>query len=303
MDEMRSYFSVATTRELLGHKKEVHSLGWNMGGTRLASGSVDQTARIWSLEHGKHSLELRGHTASVDQLAWDPTSPDRLATASADKSVRIWDVRAGANCVTTIHTSGENINLSWSPDGQHIAVGNKDDLLTIIDARKYKIIKTTKFLFEVNEMTWNNSGEYFFLTTGLGTVEVMRYPTLERVRTLSAHTANAYCIEFDPTGRYFAAGSADALVSLWDARELVCVRTFDRLEWPIRTLSFSHDGQLLASTSEDLMIDIAHVETGVQVHHITCRAAMNTVSWHPRMYILAYAGDEAFIKLFGFPSN
>ena len=36
-----------------------------------------------------------------------------------------------------------------------------------------------------------------------------------------------------------------------------------RLEWPVRTLSFSHDGQLLASASEDLVIDIAHVETGM----------------------------------------
>ena len=31
--------------------------------------------------------------------------------------------------------------------------------------------------------------------------------------------------------RYFATGSADALVSLWDLDELVCVRTFSRLEW------------------------------------------------------------------------
>lgn len=31
--------------------------------------------------------------------------------------------------------------------------------------------------------------------------------------------------------RYFATGSADALVSLWDCDELVCIRTFSRLEW------------------------------------------------------------------------
>ena len=35
-----------------------------------------------------------------------------------------------------------------------------------------------------------------------------------------------------------------------------------RLDWPIRTLSFSHDGKMLASASEDLVIDIAEVETG-----------------------------------------
>ena len=35
-----------------------------------------------------------------------------------------------------------------------------------------------------------------------------------------------------------------------------------RLDWPVRTLSFSYDGHMLASASEDLVIDIADVETG-----------------------------------------
>ncbi len=51
-------------------------------------------------------------------------------------------------------------------------------------------------------------------------------------------------------------GSADALVSLWDLKEFVSVRTFGNLEWPVRTLSFSYDGQFIASASEDLAIDI-----------------------------------------------
>ena len=37
------------------------------------------------------------------------------------------------------------------------------------------------------------------------------------------------------------------------------VQTFSRLEWPVRTISFSHDGLLLASASEDMKIDIGHV--------------------------------------------
>jgi len=77
--------------------------------------------------------------------------------------------------------------------------------------------------------------------------------------TLVGHTANCYCIEFAPSGEYFAVGGADALVSLWDTNELVCVATFERLEWPVRTLAFSHDSAYIASGSEDPLIDIAHV--------------------------------------------
>ena len=79
---------------------------------------------------------------------------------------------------------------------------------------------------------------------------------------MHAHPANAICLQFSPNGEHFAVGSADAIVSLWDARELMCVGTFARLEWPVRSLSFSHDGKMLATGSEDHFIDIAHVDTG-----------------------------------------
>ncbi len=54
------------------------------------------------------------------------------------------------------------------------------------------------------------------------------YPELSTVHVVQAHPANCICIEFDPTGKYFATGSADALVSLWDADEIACLRTFSR---------------------------------------------------------------------------
>ena len=45
---------------------------------------------------------------------------------------------------------------------------------------------------------------------------------------LNAHPANCICIAFDPRGNYFATGSNDALASVWDINELICVRTLSR---------------------------------------------------------------------------
>lgn len=164
----------------------------------------------------------KGHTGSVDQLCWHATQPDLLSTASGDKTVRIWDVRA-SKCSTTINTKGENINITWSPDGHTIAVGNKEDLVTFIDTRTLKIRAEEQFNFEVNEIAWNNTSDLFFLTNGQGCIHVLSYPDLELQHMLKAHPGTCICIEFDPTGKYFATGSADALVSLWDAEELACL--------------------------------------------------------------------------------
>jgi len=289
---------------------------WNCLGTRLASGSVDQTTRIWNIDHkGLHApeIELKGHSDGVDQLCWNPLHPDLLGTASGDKTVRIWDAKA-SKCIQTIQTKGQNINIAWSPDSYYIAVGNKKDVVSIIDTRTYKIIRDQKFNFEVNEMAWNRTSEYFLLTTGNGTLEIVKFPSLDRLHSIEAHTGHCYCVEFDPEGRYLATGGADAVVTLWDLSELVCVRTFDRLDSPIRTISFSHNGQFIASASEDLKIDISDVESGEMVAQIKTRAEMNSIAWNPRCLLLAFAGDEknergrdagkdaGSVSVFGFPS-
>jgi len=173
------------------------------------------------------------------------------------------------------------------------------------------------FPVEVNEITWSNNGDLFFITTGSGTVEVFNFPQLTEKTVLPAHTANCYCIEMDPKGRYFALGSADSIVSLWDINELICIRTFTQIESPVRTLSFTYDGNFIASGVEDNFIEISHVDTGETVHKISCDGAMNSLAWHPKAFLLAYASDstkhreekhgdkhEGAVKIFGFkPSS
>ncbi|XP_074605613.1 THO complex 3 homolog tex [Brevipalpus obovatus] len=310
LDSIKEYFNRnnKTVPYKSFHSSKVHSVDWSCDGNRLASGSVDRTISIFQLDKDRLTKEstLRGHSDSVDQLSWHPAESELLATASLDKSVRLWDARTAKN-VATIQTKGENINICWSPDGQTIAVGNKDDLITFIDSRQLKIRVEQSFKFEVNEISWNNDNDLFFLTSGQGCIHVLSYPDLQPLKVLNAHPANCICIEFDSTGNSFAVGSADAMVSIWDAKHLSCVRTISRLEWPARAISFSHDGKLLASGSEDLHIDISYVETGEKVFGVQVESPTFTVSFHPNRYLLAFACDDkdqhqhetGTVKLFG----
>lgn len=79
------------------------------------------------------------------------------------------------------------------------------------------------------------------------------------------------------------------------------------MDWPVRTLSFSYDGSMLASGSEDLLIDVSHTATGQRVVEIPLEAPTFTVAWHPRLNLLAFACDDkdesnrdaGKVKLFG----
>ena len=180
--------------------------------------------------------------------------------------------------------------------------------MCFFDVRKGKTHLTRKYPYEVNEFAYDPTGEYFFVTTGQGTVEILKAATMEPHHKHFAHTSNCYCIDFDPKGRFFGVGAADAVVSLWDAQELMCMRTFTNLNWAVRALSINHDGSLIAMASEDSFIDICNTATAERVDKVDVKYAINTVAWHPTQNLLAFAGDEkdrddydvGSVKVFGY---
>ncbi|XP_074556975.1 uncharacterized protein LOC141812924 isoform X2 [Curcuma longa] len=56
MEEKAINFKNLSSREYQGHKKKVHSVAWNCPGTKLASGSVDHTARVWNIDAHGHTV-------------------------------------------------------------------------------------------------------------------------------------------------------------------------------------------------------------------------------------------------------
>lgn len=72
------------------------------------------------------------HTDQISALASHPTNPNVIATGALDKTVRLWDIRL-KKCTSTIVTPGPNINLAYSPDGSVLAVGDKNENVSLVD--------------------------------------------------------------------------------------------------------------------------------------------------------------------------
>ena len=68
-------------------------------GKLLATGSDDNTAKIWDATDGRLLKTLNGHTKWVFSVAFSPDSK-RLATASYDKTAIIWDAETGQPLLT-----------------------------------------------------------------------------------------------------------------------------------------------------------------------------------------------------------
>ena len=272
----------------------MYCVAWSGTGGRLASGSQDCTTRVWAVDAERgvdRPLQvLKGHDQSVGNLCWDPASEERLATCSGDRSVRFWDLRAG-KCVARVDTGAGNLNLAWHPDGRTLAVGDMDDVVSIIDSRTLRISRTQRVPYTLFELGWSRDGARFFTSSGQGTVEVHTWPDLNSpARSLHSHTAACFCLGTDRGGGWLASGGADALVSLWDLGSLTCVRTLAALDSPVRTLGFSHDSSFLAYATDDALIDVVALGSGDLVRQVQCPAQQ--LAWSPKSLALAYVGGE-----------
>jgi len=63
----------------------------NLDGQILASGSVDDTVRLWRVSDGFLLFTLQGHSGPVGGVAFSPDGRI-LASASSDGTIRLWGI-------------------------------------------------------------------------------------------------------------------------------------------------------------------------------------------------------------------
>jgi WD domain, G-beta repeat len=80
---------------LNGHTGWVLATTFDTDGTRLVTGSDDQTAKIWDAMTGAELFILKGHKGRVVAASFNADGT-RVVTGSDDQTAKIWDAMTGA---------------------------------------------------------------------------------------------------------------------------------------------------------------------------------------------------------------
>ncbi|HCI79662.1 MAG TPA: hypothetical protein DHW02_08225, partial [Ktedonobacter sp.] len=120
---------------LAAHERGVWSLAFSPDGKLLASGSEDQTIRLWNVHSGHNIETLQGSVSWVGAVAFHPIN-NILASGGGDNAVYLWDLETRRIVATLRGHTGPVSSISFiTSDGSRLASGSHDGTIIIWDTR------------------------------------------------------------------------------------------------------------------------------------------------------------------------
>ena len=111
-------------------RRGVNTVAFHPDGTCIASGSADQTVKLWDIRTNKLLQHYPAHMDAVSNIAFHP-SGNYLASSSDDTSLKIWDLREGHLFYTLNGHEGATTCVAFSPQGDYFASGATDDQVMV----------------------------------------------------------------------------------------------------------------------------------------------------------------------------
>ncbi|WPJ63597.1 hypothetical protein SMAC4_13655 [Sordaria macrospora] len=246
----------ACLQTLEGHSGDVYSVAFSPDGQRLASGSEDETIKIWDPASGSCLQTLKGHSGDVRSVAFSPDG-QRLASGSWDETIKIWDPASGSCLQTLKGHSGWVYSVAFSRDGQRLASGSEDETIKIWDPASGSCLQTLKgHSGDVRSVAFSPDGQRLASGSYDGTIKIWDPASGSCLQTLKGHSGWVYSVAFSRDGQRLASGSEDETIKIWDPASGSCLQTLKGHSGWVYSVAFSRDGQRLASGSEDETIKI-----------------------------------------------
>jgi WD40 repeat protein len=243
---------------LRGHSDNINSVAWNSDGRRLATGSSDNTVRVWDAETGKVLLTLRGHDESVRSVAWSPDGK-RLATGNAGHTAKVWDPETGKELLTLRGHDRSVETVAWSPDGKRLVTGSLDHTAKVWEAETAKELLTLRG--DVATVVWSPDSKRLATVTE-DTAAVLDAGTGKKLLTLTGHRDFVFSVAWSPDGKRLATGSVDKSAKVWDAGTGSELLTLNGHGDSVLNVAWSPDGKRLATGSRDDTAKVWDVNAG-----------------------------------------
>lgn len=239
--------SIKLLKQVGQHRSGVHALAFSPDSRWLVSGSADSTAVVWPIKSGR-PVRLLGHTGEIRSVSL--SSDNEVMTASMDSTVRLWKLPDPAPFYET-ETHGRGVSaLAFSPDGQHIATGGRDQMVSLIDPVNSKFLWTHQHHREQILSVNIFPDGYVGSVDEYGRVVQVDAENNAIAREFQAGEMELLSAAFSPDGQWLLTAGIDSMARLWNV-----ITGTETLTLPhkglVFSVAFSPDGNYFLTGCED----------------------------------------------------
>ena len=188
------------TQHLKFHKQEVCGLKWSEDSLYLASGGNDNKLAIWDIRYSNKPLCYGKHKAAVKAITWSPHDSGLIASGggTADRCIKFWNVNSFISA-----SNKDPLSASTAKSGNPFVL------------KPIEVIDTGS---QVCNLLWSKNVNEIVSTHGysLNQIVVWKYPTMDKIVTLTGHTYRVLYLAGSPDGQTVVTGAGDETLRLWN---------------------------------------------------------------------------------------
>ena len=286
---------------LVAHSNGVTSVSYSPDGKMLASGSLDNKIKLWSVAEGKLQKTLEGDSGGVLSVCFN-NDGKILASGNTDNTIKLWTV-ADRKMLKSLEGHSGSVNaVCFSPDGKILASGGDDSairLWSVPDGNLFKVLPG--HAAEVQSICFSPDGKTLASGSKDTSVKIWSIPegvilkTLDNNDNPSLSEVSSVC--FSPDGKILVSGSGSSII-LWSLPEGKLLRTLLAHNDIVNSVRVSPEGKILASGSIDHTIKLWSIPDGKIMKTLEGHTDdVCSVCFNPTDNMLASGSSDKTIKL------
>ncbi|CAF2393338.1 unnamed protein product [Rotaria sp. Silwood2] len=233
----------------IGHKGAVWGATITGNAELAATAGSDFTAKLWDANTGAE-LQTFEHKHIVRSVDFSPINKEWLLTGSNEKLIKIYDVTAPTEPVKVFNGHTGAVKKAIFMDAKRICTASDDKTIKIFDIDSGDCISTIDFPSPPNSIEISRDGQASLLITHGKKVEIYDGNNLNKLQSFEM-PCEMNTASFHPTAREFVCGGLDFRIYKYNFETGVELESYKGHFGPIHCMSYSPDGEVYASGSED----------------------------------------------------
>jgi WD40 repeat protein len=241
-------------------------IGWSCDGSWIALAETSGKLSFWEGVTGEPSPITVEHFDSITGLAWSPVDNEKIAWCGQNGSLEVYDIRQQIPFWSSgyLYLQGAE-SLSWSPDGERLAVGGSKPSVSLFHAMTGRHVETyRKHHAAVRTLAWSPDSQLLASASDGPAILIWEATSGKKRRTIRSGLSMINALAWSPDGSRLACAGCDPRVEVWHVQSGRLLFTYPDHADAITSLAWSPNGALIASASEDGTVQVYAAEGSAQ---------------------------------------